>query len=52
MSEAEIEDNTINMVHTLHKILKPFLLRRIKSEVERDIPAKREILVRVALTPL
>lgn len=32
-------------VSKLHKLLKPFLLRRIKSDVEDSLPAKQEILL-------
>ncbi|XP_037084961.1 lymphocyte-specific helicase-like [Pollicipes pollicipes] len=33
------------VVSTLHKILTPFLLRRVKRDVELRIPPKREVLV-------
>ena len=40
------------MVQQLHKILKPFILRRTKIEVERGIPPKREIIVTTGMTPM
>lgn len=40
------------MVQLLHRILKPFILRRTKSEVERGIPPKHEILVTVGMTQM
>jgi len=40
------------MVQLLHRILKPFILRRTKSEVERGIPPKHEILVTVGMTSM
>ena len=34
----------------LHAILKPFLLRRVKSDVEANLPAKKEILLYADMT--
>jgi len=45
LSTSEIEAKNVKMVQRLHKILKPFLLRRTKAEVERGLPPKKEILV-------
>ena len=45
LTTSEIEEKNVKMVQRLHKILKPFLLRRTKSEVERGLPPKKEILV-------
>ena len=33
------------VITQLHKVLKPFLLRRIKTEVEGSIPPKTELIV-------
>lgn len=38
------------IVTSLHAILKPFLLRRLKSEVERGLPPKKEYLLYAPLT--
>lgn len=38
------------MIEQLHKILRPFLLRRIKKEVEKTLPPKIEIHVTVGIT--
>lgn len=38
------------MVSKLHEILKPFLLRRIKADVETSLPAKQEIVLYAPLT--
>jgi len=35
----------------LHSILKPFLLRRIKSDVETSLPAKKEMILYAHMTP-
>lgn len=34
----------------LHTILKPFVLRRIKSEVEIEIPPKQEMILYAPMT--
>ena len=44
------EERNLEIVHQLHKILKPFLLRRIKNEVEKTLPPKKEIHIKVGLT--
>jgi chromodomain-helicase-DNA-binding protein 4 len=36
----------------LHALLAPHLLRRMKKDVLRDLPPKREVIVRVGLSPL
>lgn len=38
------------MVSKLHDILKPFLLRRIKADVDTSLPAKQEIVLYAAQT--
>jgi len=48
----EAEDKNAEIVQQLHKILKPFLLRRTKSEVEKTLPPKKEIHIKVGLTEL
>jgi len=44
------QDNDI--VHKLHIILKPFLLRRLKAEVEKTLPAKKELKLYVGLSKM
>ncbi|XP_048864717.1 lymphoid-specific helicase isoform X2 [Brienomyrus brachyistius] len=39
-----------NILHMLHQILTPFLLRRLKTDVVLDLPPKKEILVYAPLT--
>ncbi|KAL9599958.1 MAG: hypothetical protein Q9219_003520 [cf. Caloplaca sp. 3 TL-2023] len=39
-------------INSLHAILKPFLLRRVKSDVENHLPKKREYILYAPLTPL
>lgn len=48
-SEEAQKDN-LEMVQKLHKILKPFLLRRTKQEADRSLPPKKEVHLFVGLT--
>jgi len=42
--------NKTSVVTSLHAILKPFLLRRLKVDVEKDLPPKKEYLLYAPLT--
>lgn len=42
--------NKQSVVTSLHSILKPFLLRRLKVDVEKDLPPKKEYLLYAPLT--
>lgn len=48
--EGDQEEKNAEVVQQLHKILKPFLLRRTKNEVEKTLPPKKEIHIKVGLT--
>lgn len=51
-SKADIiERRKRNLVTTMHSILKPFLLRRVKTDVEHSLPRKREYILYAPLTP-
>ncbi|XP_030059315.1 lymphoid-specific helicase [Microcaecilia unicolor] len=39
-----------NILHMLHQILTPFLLRRLKSDVTLEVPPKREVIVYAPLS--
>jgi len=41
-----------DIVEQLHKVLKPFMLRRLKADVERGIPPKKEIYVECGMTDM
>ncbi|ODV76803.1 uncharacterized protein CANTADRAFT_57717 [Suhomyces tanzawaensis NRRL Y-17324] len=41
-----------NLVKNLHTILKPFILRRLKRDVIKSLPPKKEYLIHIPLTPL
>ena len=49
-SEVEKEKRNKQVIEQLHRILRPFLLRRIKKEVEKTLPPKVEIHVTTGIT--
>lgn len=49
-TEAEKEKRNKQVIEQLHRILRPFLLRRIKKEVEKTLPPKVEIHVTTGIT--
>ncbi|KAG7890527.1 hypothetical protein KL905_004075 [Ogataea polymorpha] len=48
--DSEKKDETI--VNQLHKVLQPFLLRRIKSDVEKNLLPKKELNLYVGMTEM
>ncbi|KAL6306502.1 SNF2 family N-terminal domain-containing protein [Sparassis latifolia] len=38
------------LIHSLHAVLRPFLLRRLKSDVETDLPPKKEYVLYAPLS--
>lgn len=45
-----LSDNTFKKVQTMHSILKPFMLRRIKADVEKGLPRLKEYVLTAPLT--
>lgn len=43
-------DRTAQIINSLHAILKPFLLRRLKSDVESNLPPKKEYVLYAPLS--
>ena len=41
-----------NVIKKLHTVLRPFLLRRVKHDVEKDIPPKRETKLFIGLSAM
>ncbi|KSA01559.1 uncharacterized protein AC631_02704 [Debaryomyces fabryi] len=41
-----------SLVKNLHTILKPFILRRLKKEVIRNLPPKKEYIIHISLSTL
>ncbi|TFK38304.1 P-loop containing nucleoside triphosphate hydrolase protein [Crucibulum laeve] len=50
-ADAE-EEQSKKVVEALHKILRPFLLRRVKADVEKSLLPKKEINIYVGLTEM
>ena len=46
------EEETILIIRRLHKVLRPFLLRRLKKEVESQLPDKVEYCVKCDMSAL
>ena len=49
-NQSKLEDK--RLVDRLHTVLRPFLLRRLKSEVEKKLPPKKEIKIYVGLSKM
>ncbi|KAJ6518654.1 SNF2 family N-terminal domain-containing protein [Mycena sanguinolenta] len=50
--DDEEEEKSKKVVEALHKILRPFLLRRVKADVEKTLLPKKEINIYVGLTEM
>ncbi|OQS00271.1 chromatin-remodeling complex ATPase chain [Thraustotheca clavata] len=50
--DTEDEEAKKQMITQLHRILRPFMLRRLKSDVEKSLPPKKETLLFVSMTPM
>jgi len=46
------EEETLLIIHRLHQVLRPFLLRREKKDVESQLPKKTEVVLRVSLSAM
>ena len=46
------EEETLLIIRRLHKVLRPFLLRRLKKDVEKDLPNKVEKVVKCKMSSL
>jgi len=47
---GQLQDS--KQVSDLHAVLKPYLLRRVKEDVEKSLPPKEETILEVTLTPI
>ena len=50
--EASSPEDQETIIKEIHRLLIPFMLRRLKSEVEKTLPCKKELLLFVSLSPL
>lgn len=46
------EEEQLLVIRRLHKVLRPFLLRRLKKDVEKDLPEKQERVIRCRFSAL
>ncbi|KAI9722083.1 MAG: hypothetical protein M1828_004897 [Chrysothrix sp. TS-e1954] len=46
------EEEQILVIRRLHKVLRPFLLRRLKVDVEKDLPDKQERVIKCTFSSL
>lgn len=46
------EEETLLIIRRLHKVLRPFLLRRLKKDVEKDLPDKIEKVIKCKMSGL
>ena len=46
------EEETILIIRRLHKVLRPFLLRRLKKDVESQLPDKVEYVIKCEMSGL
>jgi ATP-dependent helicase STH1/SNF2 len=46
------EEEQILVIRRLHKVLRPFLLRRLKKDVEKDLPDKTEKIIKCKFSSL
>jgi ATP-dependent helicase STH1/SNF2 len=44
------EEEQLLIINRLHQILRPFLLRRVKKDVAKELPQKIEMVVKVELS--
>jgi ATP-dependent DNA helicase len=50
LSNGLAESRNSVLIHKLHEILRPFLLRRLKVDVERSLPPKKEYVLYAPLS--
>ena len=46
------EEEQLLVIRRLHKVLRPFLLRRLKKDVEKDLPNKQETIIKCKFSAL
>ena len=50
--DVDDEDAKKAMISQLHKVLRPFMLRRLKSEVAKGLPPKTETIINVGMSKM
>ena len=46
------EEEALLIIRRLHKVLRPFLLRRLKKDVESELPDKVEKIIKIRMSAL
>lgn len=46
------EEEQLLIIRRLHKVLRPFLLRRLKKDVEKELPDKVEVVIKTPMSAL
>eukprot|EP00658_Telonema_sp_P-2_P000140 TRINITY_DN10043_c0_g2_i1.p1 TRINITY_DN10043_c0_g2~~TRINITY_DN10043_c0_g2_i1.p1 ORF type:complete len:965 (+),score=286.55 TRINITY_DN10043_c0_g2_i1:52-2946(+) len=46
------EGSKQSLIKQLHSLVRPFLLRRLKTEVEKDLPPKKELMIMCGLSEM
>nr|CEL64560.1 TPA: SWI2/SNF2 ISWI-like SANT [Neospora caninum Liverpool] len=52
LTAEQREERNMKIVTRLHRILRPFMLRRVKKEVLKEMPPKKELLLVVPLSAM
>jgi SNF2 family DNA or RNA helicase len=47
---ASNEEAQRQVIQQIHRLLRPFMLRRLKADVEKTLPTKKEIYVFTGMT--
>ncbi len=51
-ADAEQNEKNLELIKSLHKILRPFLLRRTKADLATKLPDKIEMIVNTSMSPM
>ncbi|KAL1455192.1 hypothetical protein WDU94_009303 [Cyamophila willieti] len=51
VTEASVDPGVVDILDTLHNILKPFFLRRTKQDVDLNLPPKKTVVIDCPLVP-
>lgn len=51
-ADPDQNDKNLELIKSLHKILRPFLLRRTKADLANKLPDKIEIIVNTNMAPM
>ncbi|GAB4816506.1 hypothetical protein N2152v2_003552 [Parachlorella kessleri] len=49
---ADSKEGEAEVVQQLHKVLRPFLLRRLKADVEKGLPPKKETILKIGMSEM